>query len=337
MVQPPSRLISLDALRGFTIAAMLVANFPGSEEFVYFTLRHTKWNGLSFTDLIAPLFLFIVGMSIALAYARKRDAGSPKGTLYQKIMLRAVKIFAVGMFLNLLPDFTFSDARWTGTLHRIAVVFLVCGLLFLNTNWKQQVWIGVLILVGYWLALTLIPTPDAGVVVLEPGRNLAAWVDRRYLPGRMWQGTWDPEGILSTFPAIVTGIAGMLAGRWMLSRASPTEKVAWLMTAGLFAASAGYFWGLTFPVNENLWTSSFVLVTAGFAALLFGAVYFLVDVLGHTDGTKPGVIFGANAITVYVLADILALIFYRLPLGGRPLNETVVYGLVNIGRAARTG
>ncbi|GAB4050172.1 lpg1661 family Dot/Icm T4SS effector [Spirosoma litoris] len=318
-------------MRGFTIAAMIVANFPGSEEFVYFTLRHTIWNGLSFTDLIAPTFLFIVGVSIALAYARKVDEGSPKGELYRKIVVRSLKIFAVGMFLNLMPDFDFSNVRWTGTLHRIAIVFLVCAFLFLNTNWKQQAWIGALTLVAYWLAMTQIPTPDVGKVVLERGQNLAAWLDRKYLPGRMWQGTWDPEGILSTFPSIVTGITGMLAGRWMLSSASPTEKVSYLMTTGLFTAAAGYFWGLTFPVNENLWTSSFVLVTSGFAAMLLGAVYFLVDVLGRKRGTKLGIIFGANAITVYVLADIFALFFYRLKFGGLPLNEKVVTGLISVG------
>lgn len=331
MIQQPNRLISLDALRGFTIAAMIVANFPGSEQYVYFTLRHTKWNGLSFTDLIAPTFLFIVGVSVALAYTKKLTDGSPKGELYRKILIRSLKIFAVGMFLNLIPDFDVENVRWTGTLHRIALVFLVCGILFLNTGWKQQAWIGAVTLVAYWLAMTQIPTPDLGYVILEPGQNLAAWVDQKFLPGRMWQGTWDPEGILSTFPAIVTTITGMLAGRWMLTKVTPTEKVAYLMTTGLFTAAAGYFWGLTFPVNENLWTSSFVLVTSGFAAILLGAVYFLVDVLGKTAGTKPGIIFGANAITVYVLADIFALFFYRLKVGSQSLNEHVVNGLIAIG------
>lgn len=313
------------------MAAMLVANFPGTEAFVFFTLRHTRWNGLSFTDLIAPIFLFVVGVSIALAYAKSVEKQLPKGGLYRKIVIRSLKIFAVGMFLNLMPDFNFADVRWTGTLHRIAIVFLVCAILFLNTTWKQQAWIGVLTLVAYWLAMTLIPTPDVGKVILEPGQNLAAWLDRKYLPGRMWQGTWDPEGILSTFPSIVTGIAGMLAGRLMLSQKMPLEKVACLMTAGMVSAIIGYFWGLTFPVNENLWTSSFVCVTAGFAAMLLGALYFLVDILGNTRGTKPGIIFGANAITVYVLGDVLALFFYRFQVGGLPLNEYVVHQLMAVG------
>lgn len=331
MIYPASRLVSLDALRGFTIAAMIVANFPGSEQYVFFTLRHTKWNGLSFTDLIAPIFLFVVGVSIALAYARPLAEQQPKGVLYRKIVVRSLKIFVVGMFLNLMPDFDINSIRWTGTLHRIAIVFLVCASIYLNTTWKQQAWVGAVTLVAYWLAMTLIPTPDAGSVMLEPGQNLAAWLDRQYLPGRMWQGTWDPEGILSTFPAIVTGITGMLAGQLMLMDKPPLEKVACLMTAGLFAAIAGYFWGLVFPPNENLWTSSFVLVTSGFATMLLGALYFLVDISGYTDGTKPGILFGANAITVYVLADVFALLFYRFNIGGKSLNEWGVNTLIQVG------
>lgn len=333
MLPQTNRLISLDALRGFTIAAMLMVNFPGSEEHVFFTLRHTKWNGLSFTDLVAPFFLFVVGVSIVFAYSKRKQDGSPKGELYKKIVIRSLKIFMVGMFLNLMPTFDFSDIRWTGTLHRIAFVFLGCAILFLNTNWKQQAWIGSIILVVYWLALTLIPTPGVGQVMLEPGVNLVAWFDSKFLPGKMWQGTWDPESILSTFPSIVSGITGMLAGRLLQSNFTPNEKVNYLMTAGVFSAALGYFWGLGFPVNENLWTSSFVLVTSGFAALLLGALYFMVDILGKTKGTQPGIIFGANAIAVYVLGDVLALVFYGAKFGENSLNQHVVNGLINAGVA----
>jgi predicted acyltransferase len=327
----PNRLISLDALRGFTIAAMVLVNFPGDGDNVYFQLQHTKWNGLSFTDLIAPFFLFIIGVSITLAYAKRLESGDPKGEMYKKIVLRSAKIFAVGMFLNLLPAFDFSDIRWTGTLHRIAFVFLICAVLFLNTNWKQQAWIGAITLVVYWLALTMIPTPGVGKVMLEPGVNIVAWFDNLYLPGRMWQGTWDPESILSTIPSAVSGITGMLAGRLMISQLTRNEKVNYLMTAGLFTAALGFFWNLTFPTNENLWTSSFVLVTSGFAALLLGAVYFIVDILGHTKGTKPGIMFGANAITVFVLADVLSILFYYLKFGGYSLNQHGVTALTSVG------
>jgi predicted acyltransferase len=326
-----SRLISLDAMRGFTIAAMIMVNFPGNEEYVFPTLRHTQWNGLTFTDLIAPTFLFIVGVSIAFAYSRRLLDNSPKGDLYKKIVIRSLKIFAVGMFLNMLPNFDFANLRYTGTLHRIAIVFLVCALLFLNTTWKQQVWVGVIILIGYWLAMTLIPTPGLGKVVLERGVNLAAWVDQQYLPGKMWQGTWDPEGILSTFPSFVSCIFGMLAGKLMLTSLSPNQKVNYLASIGLFVAATGYFWGLTFPVNENLWTSSFVLVTAGLDFMLLGVLYFIIDILGRTRGTRPGIIFGANAIAVYVLADLLALIFYVMPWGSMTLNHHSVDLMIGIG------
>jgi predicted acyltransferase len=325
------RLVALDAMRGFTVAAMIMVNFPGSEEYVFPTLRHTVWNGLTFTDLIAPTFLFIVGVSISFAYSKRLDDHSAKGDLYKKIIIRSLKIFAVGMFLNMLPSFDFANLRYTGTLHRISIVFMFCAILFLNSNWKQQLITGLVILVLYWLAMTLIPTPGLGVVMLERGVNLAAWVDQQYLPGKMWQGTWDPEGILSTFPSLVSGIAGMLAGRLMLRDLAPNEKVNMLMTIGLFTAAAGYFWGLTFPVNENLWTSSFVLVTAGFDFMLLGALYYIIDLKGNKRGARPGVIFGANAITVYVLADIFALVFYIATFGTKTLNQHVVDGLIGVG------
>src|SRR5688572_1814084 len=221
--QSKPRLISLDAMRGFTIAAMILVNFPGDDEHVFAPLKHTVWNGLTPTDLIAPFFLFIVGISIVLAYSRR--VNDPDSVLYKKIIFRSIKIFAVGIFLNLLPDFNFADLRYTGTLPRIAIVFLVCALLYLNTSLRQQVWIGATILLGYWLAMTLIPTPGQGKVMLERGINLAAWIDSKFLPGKMWQGTWDPEGILSTFPSIVSGISGLLAGHLLISNRSRENKI----------------------------------------------------------------------------------------------------------------
>lgn len=335
MTTQPKRLISLDVLRGFTIAAMIVVNYPGSEDHVFFTLRHTIWNGLSFTDQVAPYFLFIVGVSITLAYSRRLEAHERNSGLYKKIVWRALKIYAVGMFLNLMPDFDFHTIRWTGTLQRIAVVFLICSVIYLNTNWRQQVWLAGLLLLGYWLVLTLVPTPGVGRVMLEPGVNIVAWVDSRYLPGRMWRGTWDPESILTTVTSVVSCLTGMLAGVLMRNeRVTPNEKANWLMTGGAFAAMLGYFWGLVFPVNENLWTSSFVLVTSGFAAILFGAFYFLVDIRGLRRGTKPGMIFGANAIFIYFFADVWALLFYEWKPGGVSLNDRFVSGFAHAGISA---
>ncbi len=317
-------------MRGFVIAAMILVNFPGNDEHVFPPLRHTVWNGLTPTDLIAPFFLFIVGISIVLAYSKPVDTIG-ESQRHKKIVIRSLKIFAVGIFLNLLPDFNFSDLRYTGTLPRIALVFLPCAFLYLHTTVRQQVWIGGSILVAYWLVMTLIRTPGTGRVMLEPGVNIAAWIDSKFLPGKMWQGTWDPEGILSTFPSIVSGITGLLAGSLMISNRTADEKIIRLMIAGLVSTIAGYTWGLTFPVNENIWTSSFVLVTSGLAAMVLGTAYYVVDVKGYAQGTKPGIVFGANAITVYVMADLLALIFYRMKAGGITLNDRVVNFLISTG------
>jgi predicted acyltransferase len=223
------------------------------------------------------------------------------------------------------------NIRITGVLQRISVVFLVCSLLYLNTDVRKQIWIGIVTLVAYWLAMTLIPTPGVGHVALERGVNLAAWVDSVLLPGRMWQGTWDPEGILSTFPSIVTGITGMLAGALLLSNRTPYEKVILLMVFGFASVTAGYIWGLTFPVNKNMWTSSYVLVTSGLASLLLGTMYYVVDILKYTSGTKPGIIFGANAIAIYFISDVISYLFYLIPFGSMALNEHFMNGLTGAG------
>lgn len=330
------RLISLDAFRGITIAAMILVNFPGNGGQCYAPLKHTHWNGISPTDLIAPFFLFIVGVSIALAYSKRLEAGQRPSSMYTKLIVRSLKIFLVGMFLNILgliPDFNFADIRYTGTLHRIAIVFLVCGLIFLNTQWKTQAIIGAVILLLYWLSMTLIATPGYGKVMLEPGINLAAWIDSKFLPGKMWQGTWDPEGILSTFPSIVTGITGMLAGSLLLKIKSQEYKVIYLFTFGFISTILGVIWSWVFPLNENLWTSSFVLFTSGLASMTLAASIFLVDILQFKKNAQFGVIYGSNAITIYVLADILALLFYGVKIAGDSLNNhfcnffTSVFGM----------
>jgi predicted acyltransferase len=329
------RISSLDAFRGYTVAAMIMVNFPGSWDHIFPTLRHSEWNGLTFTDLVAPFFLFIVGVSITLAYGSRKAEGGPMGTTYRKILWRGLKIWLVGMALNLLPHFDIYNLRWTGTLHRISVVFVISAIVFLHTSWKQQAWICALLLLGYWMVMSTIPTPGEGRVLLEPGRNLAAWVDSRYLPGKMWEGTWDPEGILSTFPATATTFTGMLVGHLLSASMPDPLKINALMTAGVCSAITGYFLGLVFPVNENLWTSSFVLVTSGFAALVFGAMFYLADIRRWTSWTTPGVAFGANAITAYVLGDLLSLLFYGLQIGGKSMNQHAVKAMTAAGMDIR--
>ncbi len=248
------RLISLDAFRGITIAAMILVNFPGNGDNVYAPLNHTHWNGITPTDLIAPFFLFIVGVAIAFAYTKRLDAGIAPSKMYPKLVWRSLKIFAVGMFLNilgLLPDLNFADIRYTGTLHRIAIVFLVCGFIFLNTNWKTQAIIAAVILVGYWLAMNFIPTPGYGQVMLERDINLAQWIDSKYMPGRLYQKTWDPEGILSTFPSIVTGY-NRYAGRNIASEIEITGIQGDLaVSSGISVNNSRSCMELAFPLKRK--------------------------------------------------------------------------------------
>jgi len=325
-----TRLMSLDAFRGFTVAAMIMVNYPGSWDHVFPTLRHTEWNGLTFTDQVAPYFLFIIGVSITFSLASKRSLPDKRG-VYGRILWRALKIYAIGMFLNAMPGFDLSNLRWTGTLHRIAVVFALSALIFLHTTVRQQAWVCGVLLLGYWAAMTMIPTPGEGGVLLEPGRNLAAWLDRLFLPGRMWQGDWDPESILSILPCTATCLTGILAGHLLASGLEAGEKLNRLMVGGVLSAAAGYFVGQHFPVNENLWSSSFVLVTSGFAALVFGVFHYILDIRGIAGWAAPGVWFGMNAITAYVIGDLLALIFYGVPMGGVTLNDRTVGVLMGLG------
>ena len=326
-----SRLVSLDAFRGFTIAAMIMVNYPGTWHHVYAPLLHEYWHGITPTDLIYPFFIFIVGISIVLAYKKRKEAGLPKKELYKKIVIRSIKIFAVGIFLNLFPSFDFETLRVAGVLQRIAIVFAACSFLFLTTGWKAQAWTAAVILVFYWLAMTLIPVPGIGKPMLEPGLNLAAWIDSQYLPGTMWQGTWDPEGIFSTLPSIATGITGMLAGTIIVKGISTERVILWLFSLGFLSAIMGEVWGWTFPINKPIWTSSYVLFTSGLAAMTLATAMFFIDLLNFRRGTSFGIIYGANAITAYVLAGVLALFFYRLPYWGQSLNRHFVEGLADIG------
>ncbi len=296
------RLISLDMLRGLTIALMIVVNNPGSWDYLYWPLGHADWHGITITDFVYPFFLFIVGVSIVLSSYKQLDAGADKGKMRKKIWIRSIKIFALGLLLNLFPDFDFAELRVPGVLQRIAIVYLICAHIFLATNWKTQIKIAGFALVGYWLAMILIPVPGIGSGVLEPGKNLAAYIDSLLVPGKLYQGTWDPEGLLSTIPAIVTGITGMLAGQLLKQNMGIEKKLNYLFLIGLLCITAGYFWDLFFPINKNLWSSSYVLFTSGWAFMSLAACILVVDVMGYQKISKFGVIYGSNAITVYVFA-----------------------------------
>jgi predicted acyltransferase len=328
----PKRLVSLDALRGFTIAAMVIVNDPGSWRYVYPPLEHAAWNGCTLTDLIFPFFLFIVGISITLAYTKRLEANVPKKNIYRKIITRTLSIYLLGLFLWLWPQFDFAAIRWTGVLQRIAFVFLACALIFLNTNWRQQIRIGAVILLLYWIVVAYIPVPGLGKPDLSiPEHNWANYLDTLFLPGVMWQKTWDPEGILSTFPAIVTGIIGMLIGKLYLTVKDENKRLVYLFFVGFVLFLAGGLWNWFFPINKNLWTSSYVLYTAGLGTLGLSASMLVVDVWGFARWTYLGRVYGANAITSYVLAGMLTVVFYGIKFGGASLNEWFMSGLSPLG------
>ncbi|MCP4314371.1 MAG: DUF5009 domain-containing protein [Bacteroidetes bacterium] len=326
------RLISLDALRGFTIAAMVIVNDPGSLSHIYRPLGHAKWNGCTITDLIFPFFLFMVGISITLAYSRRLDANVPVKSLYRKIIIRSANIYLWGIFLWLWPEFDFGAIRWVGVLPRIAIVFLVCAILFLNTSWKQQVKIGAVILILYWIVVAYIPIPGLGKPDLSvAGQNWANYLDSIILPGVLYRETWDPEGFLSTFPAIATGIAGMLIGKVYLSVKDENKKLVWLYFAGFTMFLAGGFWNWFFPINKHIWTSSYVLYSAGLGTLGLATCILVVDIWGFTKWTFLGRVYGANAITSYVMAGMLTLVFYSIKFGGSSLNALWMEALTGIG------
>jgi len=328
------RLASLDAFRGFTILGMILVNSPGDWDIAYGPLKHADWNGLTFADVIFPFFLFIVGVSIVMAYTKRLEASAPRNKIILKIIKRTLIIFAIGLFLN-AAEVGFTDIRIMGVLQRIAIVFLVCVILFLYTGWRTQLAIGSAILVLYWLAMYLVPVPGVGVGVVEPGQNLAAWIDTQLLPGRMFEGSWDPEGILSTFPAIVSCITGMFTGYLIISRISQERKLIWMCFAGFLLLILGSICNWFFPLNKNIWSSSFVLFTSGLAMMALACFIWIIDVQGYKKWSRIFIIFGTNAITAYILHGILKSPFILIPVGDsvepRNLMAAFMNGLIEIG------
>lgn len=312
--QSPARLLSLDVFRGLTVAAMILVNNPGSWTNIYAPLKHAEWHGCTPTDLIFPFFLFIVGVSISYAIGSKKGYMS-HSKLIMTALKRALILFGLGLFLNLFPKlFTepmeaFQTVRIPGVLQRIAVVFFITAVIFIKTNPKTQLRLLIGILIAYWAMMTLIPVPGVGYANLEKETNLGAWLDRSLLTeAHLWRSakTWDPEGILSTLPAIGTGLFGVLVGTWLKRKdREESVKISWMFSIGILAVILGLIWDLCFPINKALWTSSFVLYAGGLATIGLALCYWLIDVQDYKKGTKPFVVYGVNAITVFFLSGLI--------------------------------
>lgn len=330
------RLLSLDILRGLTIILMIIVNDPGSWNHVYAPFLHADWNGLTPTDYVFPTFIFIVGVSIVLSLTKQREKGLSRKELVKKVLWRSLKIYLVGLFLWLWPSFDFSRIRWVGVLPRIAFVFMVCALLFLYTKRKVQFIIASVILVLYWLVMKYLPIPGIGIPDLsEPGKNWANYLDQSYLPGYLWEKTWDPEGILSSFPAVVSGLLGMMAGFILVSKADLKDKLLKLFLLAGSLLILGDFFQYLMPLNKSIWSSSFVLMTGGISCLLLALFVYLIDIKGYAARFKMAQVFGVNAIFSYTLAGILYTIFYSKKLWGISLSSAFVEQAIALGTAPK--
>jgi len=299
------RLASLDAFRGFTIAAMILVNSPGSWKHVYPALLHSPWHGWTPTDLVFPFFLFVLGVTTAFSLSR-HQVPSDRGPTYRKIIRRSAILFALGLLLALFPYFDLGELRVVGVLQRIAIIYAATALILLHTSRRTQAWITAGLLLGYWGIMQLAPVPGVGAGVLTAEGNFAAWVDQSIVPGRLYRGSWDPEGLFSTLPALATALLGAFTAYWMRSGRERSEIAAGMFAAGWAGILGGLVWGLVFPINKNLWTSSYVLFTAGAALEGLALCYWLIDIRGYRRWARPAIVYGLNPITAYVLSMLLA-------------------------------
>ncbi len=312
-----TRLRSLDVFRGMTVAGMILVNNPGTWGAIYSPLKHAEWHGWTPTDFVFPFFLFIVGVSITLALSRRVEAGGSQRDLYVKIVRRAAIIFGLGLFLTAFPFWDFSKntfvdlstLRLSGVLNRIAVCYLFVALIFLKTDWRKQAYVFAGLLVAYWAILTFIPAPGFAAGDMSKEGSIASHLDRVLLGKHMWsggRGVYEPEGILSTLGALATTLAGVLTGHLLRSRRADAEKVSALFVAGVACVVAGWAWNYWHPVNKPLWTSSYVLFTAGLGLQLLAVCYWLIDMKGYRRWSVPFAVYGTNALAVFFLTGICA-------------------------------
>lgn len=302
------RLKALDIFRGLTVASMILVNFPGSYTDTYRQLEHTRWHGCTFADLIFPFFLFIAGVTSHLSLSARRGRGATDREIALQILRRGATLIALGLFLSAFPFYPADlviHLRIPGVLQRIGAAYALGALLCVRSGVRQQVGILAAILIGYWLAMRQYPLD-------VPDQTLAARVDRYLLEGHLsrWTVTWDPLGVLSTLPAVATSMLGSLCGRWLERRAGNPGRLRGLFVAGGAGMVAGLLWDRVFPINKNLWSSSYVLFTAGVAAISLSMCIWLVDVRRWERWGWPFVVFGVNPIAAFVGSTMMSRLLY---------------------------
>jgi predicted acyltransferase len=318
---PQGRLLSLDALRGITICFMIMVNNNGGSGSWWF-MNHAEWNGLTPTDLVFPTFLFVVGVSIVFSVEARLSRGATRAQLARHTLGRAAIIFLLGLVVNGFPFFPLAHYRIYGVLQRIAICYLVVGLFYLyDRGVKSKVAALLVCLIGYWVLVQWVPVPGAGmpgkdIPLLDKDQNLTAWLDRQIFPYHLYED-WtthnmrDPEGLLSDIPALGTALLGLLAGLWLRTQKSVSQKTLGLLAGTLVCLGVGYFWSIWLPLNKKMWTSSYVLVAAGYSLLVFTLAYYAVEQHGWGKGktdwlVRPWLIFGSNAIVAYMVSEMLA-------------------------------
>jgi predicted acyltransferase len=334
------RLLSLDVFRGVNILIMIVVNCCGPGSFLQ--LQHSAWSGWTLTDLVFPFFLFITGVSLTFSFASRMQGGSPAGTgqpmalrsqtrwrLLPHILRRAATIFAIGLLINAFPYYRLATWRIPGVLQRIALCYLAGSLLYLWSGARTRWAVIAALLVGYWILMRYVAVPGFGIPtvnipLLDPDRNLAAWLDRRLMMGHLYERVRDPEGLLSTFPALANLLFGIAAGEWIRDlRGDSARLLRRLAGVGLACLVAGELWGLSFPINKKLWTSSYVLLTTGLAMMALAACYWLMDVKKvRGRWTIIPLVFGTNCIFAYAFSEFVAisLVVAKVHLGGQLMS-----------------
>src|SRR5438552_19040292 len=332
MPDQPQRLISLDVFRGLMIAGMVLVNNPGSWSHIYWPLEHAEWDGWTPTDLIFPFFLFVVGAAIPLAFGKRIERGDARRALFIKVVYRSAIIFLLGEFLAGFPYFHLATIRIPGVLQRIAVCYFFASLIYLTSRPRTVAIIAVALLIIYWLLMTRVAAPGYYAGDLSKEGSLASYIDRRIFGPHIWrQGiVYDPEGLLSTMGALATTLFGILTGNLIRAKdKTPIEKVALMFVAGIGCMIVGWSWNPWFPINKSLWTSSYVFFTAGLALQFLALCYWLIDIKGFRRWTKPFVIFGVNAIVLFVgtgvMARLMGLIKVSRPDGTRQSLQGLIY------------